>query len=181
MEHLAGALAVARGDDRRIHVDEAAVLEEAVNGSCSHGADAENRAEQVGAWAQVLLGAQEFDGGALLLQRVVRRGNALDRDLGRGKLEGLRGVRRELELAGADERRGDVLMGDLVVVGERLAVHDDLQVLEAAAVVQGDEAEVLHVADGLDPSGHRHGLPAERLSVGVELGDLGAIHACSLA
>ena len=177
VEHLAGALAVARGDDGGVHVDEAAILEEAMDGSGGHGAHAEDGAEQVGARAQVLLSAQELHGGALLLQRVVRSGNALDHDLGRGELEGLRGVRRELELAGADERRGDVLMGDLVVVGERLAVHDDLQVLEAAAVVQGDEAEVLHVADGLDPSGNGHLLSAERLSIGVELGDLGAIHA----
>ena len=58
-------------------------------------------------------------------------------------------------------------MRDLVVVGERLAVHDDLQVLEAAAVVQGDEAEVLHITDGLDPAGNGHGLAAEGFGVGV--------------
>ncbi len=172
-----GALAVARGDDGGVHVDEAAVLEEAVDGGGGYGADAEDGAEEVGARTQVLLGAQELDGGALLLQRVVRGGGALDHDLRRRELEGLRRVRGELELAGADERGGDVLVGDLVVVLERLAVHDDLQVLEAAAVVQGDEAEVLHVADGLDPSGDGDGTATEGLGVGVELGDLGAIHA----
>ena len=36
------------------------------------------------------------------------------------------------------ERRRHVLMGDLVVVLQAGAVHDHLQVLEAAAVVQGD-------------------------------------------
>ena len=65
----------------------------------------------------------------------------------------------------------------IFVVGERLAVHDDLQVLEAAAVVQGDEAEVLHVANGLDPAGDGHGGAAEGIGIGVELCDLGAIHA----
>ena len=117
--------------------------------------------------AQVLLGAQELDGRALLLQRVVGCRDALDRDLGRGELEGLRRFRGEFELAGAHERGGDVLMRDLVVVGERLAVHDDLQVAEAAAVVQGDEAEVLHITDGLDPAGNGHGLAAEGFGVGV--------------
>ena len=67
VEHLAGALAVVRGDDGGVHVDEATVLEEAMDGSGGHGAHAEDGAEQVGARAQVLLSAQELHGGALLL------------------------------------------------------------------------------------------------------------------
>lgn len=70
-------------------------------------------------------------------------------------------------------------MGDLVVVVERLAVHDDLQVAEAAAVVECNEAKVLHVADGLDPAGNGDGLATERLGVRIELRDFGAIHVSS--
>ena len=83
-EHLAGALAVARGDDGRVHIDEAALLEEAVDGRRCDGADAEDGTEEVRARAQVLLRAQELDGGALLLQRIAGVGDALDHNLGRG-------------------------------------------------------------------------------------------------
>ena len=70
-------------------------------------------------------------------------------------------------------------MGDLVVVVECLAVHDDLQVAEAAAVVERNKAKVLHVADGLDPAGDGDGLTAERLGIGIELRDFGAVHVSS--
>ena len=178
-EHLAGALAVTRGDDGGVDVDKALLLEEAVDGGSRDGADAEYSAEQIGARAQVLLGAQELDGGALLLQRVVRGADALDHDFGRGEFEGLGSIGGQFDGAGADEGSRDVLVGDLVVVVERLAVHDDLQVAEAAAVVERNEAKVLHVADGLDPAGDGDGLAAERLGIGIELRDFGAVHVSS--
>ena len=127
----------------------------------------------------MLLRAQELDGGAFLLQRITGVGDALDHNLGRGELEGLWRVGREFDLAGADEGGRDVLMRDLIVVGKGVAVHDNLKVGKAAAVVQGYETEVLHVADGLDPTGNRDGLAAKSLGVGVKLGDLRAFHASS--
>ena len=69
------------------------------------------------------------------MQRIAGVGDALDHNLGRGELEGLRRVGRELNLAGADEGSRDVLMCDLVVVGKGVAVHDNLQVGKAAAVI----------------------------------------------
>ena len=59
------------------------------------------------------------------------------------------------------------------------AVHDDLQVAKAAAVVERNKAKVLHVADGLDPAGDGDGLAAERLGIGIELRDFGAVHVSS--
>ena len=93
--------------------------------------------------------------------------------------EGLGRIGGQLDGAGADKGGRDVLVGDLVVVVERLAVHDDLQVAEAAAVVECNEAKVLHVADGLDPAGDGDGLAAERLGIGIELRDFGAVHVSS--
>lgn len=55
----------------------------------------------------------------------------------------------------------------------------DLQVAEAAAVVERNKAKVLHVADGLDPAGDGDGLAAERLGIGIELRDFGAVHVSS--
>ena len=175
-EHLARTLAVARGDDGGVDIDKAALLEKRVDRGGRHATHAEDRAEEVRARTQVLLGAQELDGGALLLQRIVRRRGALHADGLRRELKGLLRLGRELDRARADERSRDVLVRDLVVVGERIAIHDDLQVAEAAAVVDGDKPKVLHVADGLDPSGNGDALAAERLGIRVELRDLGAIH-----
>ena len=178
-EHLAGALAVTRGDDGGVDVDKALLLEEAVDGGSRDRANAEHGAEQVGARAQVLLGAQELDGCALLLQRVIRGARALDLDGSGRNLERLGRIGGQLDGAGANECGRDVLMGDLVVVVECLAVHDDLQVAEAAAVVERNKAKVLHVADGLDPAGDGDGLAAERLGIGIELRDFGAVHVSS--
>ena len=67
-------------------------------------------------------------------------------------------------------------MRDLVVVGERFAIHDNLQVLEAAAIVHGHEAEVLHVADRFDPTRDGDGLVTKLLGVRIELDDFSAVH-----
>jgi hypothetical protein len=90
-EHLAGPLAVAAGDDRRVHIDEAALLQEAVDGVGQQAPDPENGHEGVGARPQMGDGAQELEGVAFFLQRVIERGEA-DRFDGRGfQLEGLAG------------------------------------------------------------------------------------------
>ena len=74
-----------------------------MDGGSRDRADTEHGAEQVGARAQVLLGAQELDGGTLLLQRVIRGADALDLDGGGRKLEGLGRIGGQLDGAGADE------------------------------------------------------------------------------
>ena len=147
-----------------------------MDGRGRDAAHAEHGAEEVRARAQVLLRAQELDGGTLLLQRVVRCGGAHDLDRLGGEFEGLGCLGGELERTRGGDGCRDVLMRDVVVVGERLAVHDDLQVAEAAAVVHGDEAEVLHVADGFDPTRDGDGLATKLLSVRIELDDFSAVH-----
>ena len=60
-EHLARAFAIAGGDDRGVHIDEIALLEELVDGVGQPAARAEHRAEQVRARTQVRDGAQELE------------------------------------------------------------------------------------------------------------------------
>ena len=168
LEHLARALAVGAGDDGGVDVGEAAALEELMHREGRSGAHAEGRVEEVRARAEMLDGAQELDAVALLLQGIVRRGRTLDRDLGRLELKRLLGLGREHDLADDDERRADVLGGDLLIVGENVRVHDDLQVAEAGAVVELDEAEGLEVADGLGPAADGHGHAAVALGVSVD-------------
>ena len=47
-EHLARALAVASGDQRRVHIDEASLLEEFMDGVCAQGTHAEHCLESIG-------------------------------------------------------------------------------------------------------------------------------------
>ena len=68
---------------------------------------------------------------ALFLQRVVRRGDALHRDLRGLELKGLLGLGREHELALHNKSRADVLVRDLVVIGQIPPVEHDLQALVA--------------------------------------------------
>ena len=69
-EHLARAFAIARGDDRRVHVNEIALLEELVDGVGQPAAHAENGAEEIRPRPQVGDGAQEFVRVPLFLKRI---------------------------------------------------------------------------------------------------------------
>ena len=157
-------------------IDEPAVLEKAVDRCGRDAADAENGAEEVRARTEMLLGAQKLDRGALLLQRVVRRGDTFDGNALSGKLEWLLRLGRELQRALADKGGAHVLSCDLVVVFQCFAAHHHLEVAKAASVVQGDEAEVLHIAHRADPTRHGDFLAPERVDVGEQLGDFRALH-----
>ena len=176
LEHLACALAVRAGDDGRLNVDETPALEELVDGVGRHGADAERGGEQVGAGAQMLDGTQELHAVALLLQGVVGGGLALHLDGVGLDLQGLLGLRRQHHRAADDKGRAHVLRGDLLVVGQLLGGHDHLQIPEARAVVQLDEAEGLHVADGLGPAADSDLLTAQGVLIGKEGRDFHTFH-----
>ena len=109
LEHLPGALAVAGGDDGGVDVDEAPVLEEAVDGVGGGAAHPEGGGEQVGPGPQVLDGAQELHAVALLLQGVVGGGGALHRDGGGLHLKGLLGIGGEHHGATDDQGGAHVL------------------------------------------------------------------------
>ncbi len=70
-EHLARALAVRGGDDGRVHVDEAALLEETVDRVGHAAADAEDRSEEVRPRAEVGDGAHELHRVTFLLERII--------------------------------------------------------------------------------------------------------------
>jgi hypothetical protein len=68
---LAGAFAVASGDDRRVDVEEAALVVEAVDRHAQGVADAGDGAEGVGADAEVGELAEELERVGLGLDRIV--------------------------------------------------------------------------------------------------------------
>ena len=153
LEHLARALAVAAGDQRRVHIQEAAVVEEPVNRLRRQRADPERALEQVGARAQVLNRAQVLQRVALLLQRIVAGALAHHGQRLGLQLEGLLHLRGQLQRAGdADGRAHGDLAHDLLVIGQPVGLHHHLQVAEVGAVVQLDERERLALALGAHPA-----------------------------
>ena len=180
LEHLAGALAVAGSNEGSVDVDEALVLEEAVNGVGGCGAHPEDRRKQIGAGTQVLDGAQELHAVALLLQGVVGGGGALHGDGGGLHLQGLLGAGSEHHGAVYDQGGAYVLAGDLFIIVQHVGIHDDLKILEAGAVVELDKAEGLHIPDGAGPAADGDRLAAQRLLIRKDGGNGGAFHSCSL-
>ena len=85
--------------------------------------------------------AQILNGVALLLQRVFRRGGALHNDLRRLQLKRLLRFGREDERAGHTQRGPNVLCRDLPVILDIFSRENDLNALEAAAVIQIDKPE----------------------------------------
>ena len=172
LEHLARALAVAAGDQRGVDVDEAAVVEEAVNGLSRHRADAEGALEQVGARAQVRDGAQVLGRMALLLERVVDRAFAQHAQRLGLQLERLRHIGRDDQAAlGLDGAAHGDLFGDFAVIIQAGFLHDDLQVSEAGAVVELDERKVLGFAHGTHPALHANAGNILRRLAGKQLSD----------
>ena len=167
-EHLARALGVGAGDDRRLGIDEAAALEKFMHGPRRDAAHAEDRGKQVRTRAQMLDRAQKFDAVALFLQRIVRRGHALDGDLVGLEFEGLLGLGREDERSPHDQGSANVLACDLIVIVQSAPLEDDLQRLEAAAVVELGKAEVLHVAHGPDPAAYGDLAAVKRARLGID-------------
>ena len=75
-----------------------------------------------------------------------------------------------------DEGGAHVLRGDLLIIRKRIRIHHDLQIAEARAVVQLDESEGLHIADGLRPAAYGDACAAVLLFVGEERGNSHSFH-----
>ena len=151
-EHCAGALGIAGGDDGGLEVEEAAPLEELVDGECHRVADAGDGAEGVSAGAQVGVFAEELQGVAFLLQRVVFGvGGAEEFQGSGGDFVALAASGGFLEASGGADAATGVEAADEGVVGGG-GVKDDLEVGEGGAVVDVDEGDAAGGADGFDPA-----------------------------
>ena len=115
-EHLASALTVGARDQGRVHIDEAAGMEEIVNGEGDLAAHAEDGGEKIRPRAKICLLPQEFHGMPFRLEGIIGGRGALYGDLRRFQLEGLLCPRGQGQDARHDKRRADVLCGDLVVI-----------------------------------------------------------------
>ena len=154
-EHLTRALAVASGNDRRVHINEVAFLEELMHGERQPAAHTEHGAEEIRARAQMGNGAQELLGVALLLQRIgrVRRADQLD---ARGAQLPFLALRRRGHQLSLDHCRRPCRELGEVFRAWRTGIHDHLHVCETGAVVEFEEGEALGVAPGADPTFDGH-------------------------
>ena len=179
-EHLAGALAVGSSQQRGVGVDKAILLKELMDGIRRHAADAESSVEGVGAGAQGGHGAQILHAHLLFLQRVLVGGAVAQNFHAVGvQLEGLLCLRGQHDAAHDPQAAVQAGVDDLIVVCQLAGFQHDLQGLEAAAVRQGDEADVLGVADVLCPAADGD-LGAVGGGVFEQRNDLSAFHSvCS--
>jgi len=164
LEHLARALRVGGGDEGRMDVVEAALLEELVHGEGHPVADAGHGAEGIGPGAEVGDLAEEFEGVRLLLQWIAVRGRLADDGQGADPdFQLLAGGR------GGDEAALDADAGARRDAGElggrgccRGLVEDALHVPHARAVVHFEEHRGLGLALGADPALNGHGSSVRR-------------------
>ena len=156
-------------------VDKAVLLKELMDGIRRHAADAESGVEGVGAGAQGGHGAQILHAHLLFLQRVLVGGAVAQNFHAVGvQLEGLLCLRGQHDAAHDAQAAVQAGVDDLIVVCQLAGFQHDLQGLEAAAR-QGDEADVLGVADVLCPAAY-----GDYRTVGggvlVQRNDLSAFH-----
>mmetsp|Transcript_66685 Transcript_66685/g.182899 ORF Transcript_66685/g.182899 Transcript_66685/m.182899 type:complete len:547 (+) Transcript_66685:440-2080(+) len=161
LEHLAGALAIGARDERRMHVHEAARLEEGVGRVGERVADTHHRTHHAGARPHVRDAAERLEIDLGRRDRVlgaVARADDLDGLHRKLPLLALRG--RDLEAA-LDAHRAAVAraLGSLPRVRWQLILFEhELQRRLTRAVVDRDEAELLLRAVGADPAADRHAL-----------------------
>ena len=142
-----------------MNVDEAALMEEAVNSKRRLAAHAENRTEEVCAGTQMRLSAEKLHRVSLLLKRIVGGRRSLDLD--RISLE----LKRLLCLGGNGKDTmtydgcADILSGYLRVIINLFRLYDHLEAAEIASVIQRDKAERIACAQRTAPACHGYPLP----------------------
>ena len=139
-KHFAGALAVAAGENRRMGVNKAPLLEKLVDAKGRRGTHPERRGEGVCPRPQMGDGSQVLQAVALLLKRIFRRRRAFHQNFTGVKLKRLLRLRSFHKLAVNGHRRSYVQLGDFLKVINFLILKDHLDALKAAAVVQFHKA-----------------------------------------
>ena len=127
------------------------MIEEAVHRLGERGPHTENRGERVRPGTEVRDVAEEFERMPLLLERERRVRRTEQRHLGRVELDRLALPRRGDETTARFDRGARAEMPDRLEVRDR-TVDDDLEVREAAPVVQREEDDRLAVAGRTDPA-----------------------------
>ena len=156
-EHLPRPLAIARRDDRRVHIDKIPLLKELMDGIRQPAPHPEHRPIQVRPRPQMGDRPQELLRVPFLLQRVARFRHAHQLNARRAQLPLLTRRRRSHQLA---VHRGGGAGGELrhVLRAGRAGIHNHLQVRQAGTVVEFQEREPFRIAPGANPPSRAHGV-----------------------
>ena len=129
LKHLAGALAIRRGNQRRMKIEIAVLVEIGVDCHRHVVTDAEDRAKRVGARTQVCYRAEKLHTQTFLLQRIfLRIGGAIDLQLRQLDLHGLTcSLALYQNTRGGDTRTGR--NGFQLFLAKLLQIRYDLNVL----------------------------------------------------
>ncbi len=164
LKHLARPFAVAGCDEGSVEVEVSVLVEVGVYGHRHVVTDAHDGSEGVSAQTQVGMLAHIFEALSLLLHGIVGVACAKDLNLGRLHLARLT-CGRTLHEGALDGEAGSRSDEAEEFGGELCGVADHLYVLYGAAVVEGDEEDVLALALGAYPAhdgdGHSVGGAAE--------------------
>ena len=165
-EHVARAFGIAGGDDGRVDVAEGFFLEKLVDGVSESAAYAEDGTEKIGAGAEVGDFAEKFEGVAFFLEWVSGIRFTEDFEFLGDDFPFLALTLRGDEFAADGDRCAGAGAGHGGVVGQG-GVDDDLDALEAGAVVELDEGKGFGVAAGADPALEKDGVEGLRAGEGV--------------
>ena len=151
-ENLAGPLGIVSRDFRRMDVNEPFPLEEFVDSQGENGTKTVKRGESVRARAEIGFVTKVFKRMAFLLKGVIRGALAEDLDRGDMHFERLFHLGSHDNLAMNPDGRPSQKMGNDIMV-LKITVIDELDILEASSIIQGDEADRTGIAIGPNPAG----------------------------
>ena len=153
LEHISSAFAVGGGDERRVKIVEAVLMEIGVDGHGHVVANAHNGTEGVGAQAQMGVLAHGLERLALLLHGIGIVAETIDLEPGGLDLAGLTGALTLNQNAlGTNAGAGCDVLEQLFV--ELRRVDDHLNVVDGGTVVEGNEVDGLRRTVGTYPALH---------------------------
>ena len=154
LEHLARSLGIRSGDQRRMHIDEAPLLKELMNGVGNQRPDAKSRLKRIRAHSEMRNRPKVLKTVPFFLHRVIRCGSSLHRNRLRLNLKRLLRLRRRNQHSRDDDRRADIEVRNLVKIAHPVVEHH-LQRIEIRAVMNDHESESLGIPDTPDPAADR--------------------------
>src|SRR4030095_1833016 len=141
-EQLAGAFAIASGDDRRMHVNEPAILEKLVNSEREPAAHTQHATEKIRSWTQMRDLTQKFRRVPFFLERITFIGATDNFDISRDEFPFLSFALRRNQRALHNNRGASIEPLDVCVIRQRILLRDDLKIAQRRAVVQVDKRTV---------------------------------------
>ena len=159
-----------------MRINKTAFIEKTMDCKGGRGADAECRAEGIGPAPQMRHGTQIFQCMPLLLQRIIRGGQAFNFNGLCLNFKGLLCLGRQQQRAGYRNRRADVELCDFLVIRQPAFFKYDLNSLKIASVIQFNKSEGFGIPERTHPSADRDLSIRELRSLPIYFGNFRPFH-----